>query len=110
VLLGPEDGTLFGRDAELVLKWEGMGPLAENEWYAVRLNWLENGQLSFGGTNVKENFWIVPADQYWGLADQSTGRKYEWLVFIEAITVNENGEQIARPVSEVSETLSFLWQ
>ena len=26
------------------------------------------------------------------------------------ITVNENGEQIARPASEVSDTLSFLWQ
>jgi len=110
VLLGPDDGTLFGRDAEIVLKWADMGPLAENEWYAIRLNWLENGQLSFGGTNIKENFWIVPADQYWGLADQSTGRKYEWFVFIEAITPNENGEQIARPASEVSDTLSFLWQ
>jgi predicted nucleic acid-binding Zn ribbon protein len=110
VLVAPADGTLFGRDAELVLKWEDMGPLAANEWYAVRLNWLENGQLSFGGTNVKENFWIVPADQYWGLADQSTGRKYEWFVFIESITVNENGDQVAQPASEVSDKSSFLWQ
>ncbi len=110
VLLEPEDRTLFGRDAELVLKWEAMGPLADNEWYAVRLNWLENGRQSFGGTNIKENFWIVPPEQYWGLADQSTGRKYEWFVFIEAVTTDKNGQQVAKPVSEVSETASFLWQ
>ena len=87
-----------------------MGPLADNEWYAVRMNWLENGQLSFGGTNIKKNFWIVPPDQYWGLADQSTGRKYEWFVFIEEITTDANGQQIAKPASEVSDTASFLWQ
>jgi hypothetical protein len=109
-LLGPPDGTLFGRDAEIVLKWQDIGPLAENDWYAIRMTWFQNGQISFGGTNIKENFWIVPADQYWGLADQATGRKYEWFVFIETIAVNENGEQLARPASDVSDTLSFLWQ
>jgi hypothetical protein len=110
VLLGPENGKIFARDQELLLTWQDMGPLADNEWYAVRLTWLQNGQISFGGNNIKQNFWIVPPDQYWGLADQSTGRKYEWFVFVEKITTDANGQQVGQAVSEVSDRLSFLWQ
>ncbi len=110
VLLGPEAGTVYSQDQELQLRWQDMGPLAPNEWYAVRLIWQQDGQLAFGGTNVKDNFWIVPPELYWGLADQFTGRKYEWYVFIEEITTNESGQQVGRPVSEVSDRLNFLWQ
>lgn len=92
------------------MRWQDMGTLAPNEWYAVRLIWQQDGQLAFGGTNVKDNFWIVPPELYWGLADQFTGRKYEWYVFIEEISTNENGQQVGRPVSEVSDRLNFLWQ
>lgn len=109
VLLAPTGDEIYSRSEELVLRWQDMGPLAPNETYAIRLTWLENGQLSFGGTNVKENFWIVPPDLYWGLADEFTGRKYEWYVFVEAITT-ENGQQVAKPVSDVSDRWTFLWQ
>lgn len=87
-----------------------MGSLDENQFYAVRMTWQQNGQIAYGGTNVKENFWIVPADQYWGLADEFTGRQYEWYVYIEQITTDAGGRQTAQPVSEVSETSTFLWQ
>ncbi len=110
VLAGPEDGKIFGRQEELLLRWEDLGPLAPNEWYAVRLSWLQDGQLSFGGTNVKENFWIVPPELYWGLADEFTGRRYEWYVFVEEITTTESGQQVGRPASEVSGRRTFLWQ
>ncbi len=109
VLLGPPTDKIYSRSEDLVLRWQDMGLLAPNESYAIRLTWLQNGQISFGGTNVKENFWIVPPDLYWGLADQFTGRKYEWYVFVEAITT-ENGQQVAKPVSEVSDRWTFLWQ
>jgi hypothetical protein len=109
VLIGPENGKIFGQTEELILRWEDMGTLTSNETYAVRLTWLQNGEISFGGTNVKENFWKVPPDIYWGLADQFTGRKYEWYVFVEAIT-NEGGNQVAKPVSPVSDRRTFLWQ
>jgi hypothetical protein len=109
VLVGPPSDNIYSRNEELVLRWQDMGLLAPNETYAVRLTWLQNGQLSFGGTNVKENFWMVPPGLYWGLADQFTGRKYEWYVFVEAI-VTENGQQVAKPVSEVSDRWTFLWQ
>lgn len=94
----------------MVLRWENVGELAPNQWYAVRLTWQQNGQLAFGGHNLKENLWVVPPDLYWGLADEFTGRQYEWFVFIEEITTNESGQEVGRPVSEVSERSTFLWQ
>jgi hypothetical protein len=87
-----------------------MGPLGPNEFYAVRMTWQQNGQVAYGGTNVQETFWLVPPEQYWGLADQFTGRKYEWYVYVEEITTDESGRKVGRPISEVSNTLSFLWQ
>jgi hypothetical protein len=109
-LLGPEDGAIFARDQELVLQWEDMGPLGPNEFYAVRLVWQQDEQPAYGGTNIKENFWIVPPDAYWGLADEFTGREYEWYVYIEEIATDDSGQEVGRPISEVSETQSFLWQ
>jgi hypothetical protein len=109
ILVGPSSDKIFGRNEELILRWQDMGQLGPNETYAIRLTWLQNGQISFGGTNVKENFWIVPPNLYWGLADQFTGRKYEWYIFVEAITT-ENGQQVAKPISDVSDRRTFLWQ
>ena len=108
--LGPEDGRIFARRQELILRWEDVGPLEPDEFYAVRMTWLQEGQLAYGGTNVKENFWKVPADAYWGLADEFTGRRYQWYVYIEKITTDETGQQFGRPVNDASDTLSFLWQ
>jgi hypothetical protein len=110
VLLGPENGRIFGKDEELILRWENMGPLGPDEYYAVRMTWKQNSQLAYGGTNVRENFWVIPPDQYWGLADEFTGRKYEWYVYIEEIVTDEHGRRVGRPISEVSDTLTFLWQ
>ncbi len=110
VLLGPEEDRVFGQGEELVLRWEDMGPLGPNEFYAVRLIWQQDGQPAYGGTNIKENFWIVPSEAYWGLADEFTGRQYEWYVYIEEISANDDGQKVGRPASEVSDTLSFLWQ
>lgn len=109
-LLGPADGKLFGRQEEVVLRWENMGTLGPDEWYAVRLTWLEQGQLSFGGHNLKDNVWVVPPELYWGVADEFTGRKYEWFVFIEEIAVDDAGNQVGRPISQPSERFTFLWQ
>lgn len=110
VLIGPQDGTLFSKNEEVTLRWENMGPLGPDQFYAVRMTWQQDGETAYGGTNTKENVWIIPAAQYWGLADNLTGRKYEWYVYVEEIITDEAGQEEGRPVSDVSETLSFLWQ
>jgi hypothetical protein len=109
-ILGPADGRLFGRDEELILRWKDMGTLGENEFYAIRMTWRQDNQLSYGGTNTKNNFWQIPPELYWGLADEFTGREYEWYLYVEEIATNDDGQQIGRPVSDVSETSTFLWQ
>ncbi len=109
-LIGPEDGVLFGQQQELMLQWADMGELGPDEFYAVRLVWEQDGQAAYGGTNIKGNFWIIPPETYWGLADEFTGRRYEWYVYIEEVTVDENGQQVSRSLSDVSNRSTFLWQ
>ena len=112
VLIGPPDGEiLVGREQYVVLSWEPVGPLADNEWYAVRLSWSENGTLSQrGGNNLKETSWQIPADFYWGKADQETGRAYEWYVYVERVTETEDGQRVGEPVSPSSKTRELYWQ
>ncbi|MEJ2560327.1 MAG: hypothetical protein P8186_29745, partial [Anaerolineae bacterium] len=104
VLRSPLDGeVLVGRGQFVVLRWESVGPLAEDEWYAVRLSWSENGTIAQrGGNNLKETSWQIPADFYWGKADQETGRAYEWYVYIERVTETEDGQKVGEPVSPPS--------
>ena len=107
--LAPEDGATFEEFSRIELQWEAAGILGPDEWYAVRLNWLENGERQFGGTNIKETTWIVPHDAYYARADQGTGRVYEWTVFVEKVTEDEDGEKTGRPVSATSEPQTFFW-
>lgn len=109
VLLGPEDNARFEKDRELKLSWEPVGELAEDEWYAVRMNWLQNGVRAFGGTNTKDTFWIIPPEQYYGLADLGTGRVYEWTVFVEKVTTDETGSAGSVPLSPSTEVRIFFW-
>jgi hypothetical protein len=111
-LIGPPDGEIFvGREQYVVLSWEPVGLLADNEWYAVRLSWSENGTLGQrGGNNLKQTSWQIPADFYWGKADQETGRAYEWYVYVERVTETEDGQRVGEPVSPSSKTRVLYWQ
>lgn len=112
VLIGPPDGEIFaGPDQFVILSWKPAGQLAEDEWYAVRLSWAENGTFSQrGGDNLKETSWRIPAGFYWGKADQESGRAYEWYVYVERVTETEDGQRVGEPVSPSSETRVFYWQ
>ncbi len=111
-LVGPDDGVIIrGRDQRVVLQWEPAGPLAADEWYAVRLSWSENGVFEQrGGNNLKETAWQIPADFFWGKADQETGRAYKWYVFVERVTETADGTKVGEPLSPPSETRTLYWQ
>lgn len=101
----------MGPEQFVVLSWKPVGTLAADEWYAVRLSWSENGVFSQrGGNNLKETSWRIPADFYWGKADQETGRAYEWYVYVERVTEGEDGQRVGEPVSPFSETRVLYWQ
>jgi LysM repeat protein/ribosomal protein L37E len=101
----PTEGEVFsgGRDVVIILRWEAVGPLAADEWYAVRLHYLANGQTQYTGANVKETSWRVPADLF-GKADQPD-RVYQWDVTVIRVGPDGTGQEI----SPRSPTRSFRW-
>jgi hypothetical protein len=107
----PDEEIFIGENQLIVLRWEAAGDLGPDEWYAIRFSWTENGAFSQrGGNNVKENSWRVPAEAIYHRADQETGRAYEWYVYVERVSENEDGDRVGEPVSPVSEKRTFYWQ
>jgi hypothetical protein len=103
-LTGPEDEIVFNGINEIVLQWEPVGDLDADEQYAVRLVYPFNGQVTYGGANVKENRWVVPLQLY-GKIDPPENR-YEWFVVVERL--NEDGSGTA--ISPESERWHFVWK
>jgi RNA polymerase subunit RPABC4/transcription elongation factor Spt4 len=108
-LLGPQDGTLFVGEAEkIVLRWESMGVLAEDEWYAVSLRYLQDGQLQYSGNRVKENKWQLPVEFFFAKADPPE-RAYQWDVTVIRVESGPKGETDT-DISAGSESWTFYWK
>jgi hypothetical protein len=103
ILLGPKDGAQFDGIYEIKLEWEPV-ELAADEQYAVRIVYQFNGQVTYGGAQVKEPVWVVPL-KLRGQIDPPDNR-YEWFVVVERL--NEDGSGTA--VSPESEHWSFVWR
>ena len=108
-LLGPEDGTVFIGEAEkIVLRWESVGVLTEDEWYAVSLRYLQGGQLQYSGHQVKENEWQLPAEFFFAKADPPE-RAYQWDVTVVRVESGPKGETDT-DISPRSESRTFYWK
>jgi hypothetical protein len=108
-LLGPEDGTVFVGEAEkIVLRWESVGLLAEDEWYAVSLRYLQGGQLQYSGNRVKENKWQLPVEFFFAKADPPE-RVYQWDVTMIRVESGPKGETDT-DISPRSESWTFYWK
>ncbi len=103
VLLEPQDGGVVpGRLA--LLKWEPAGPLADDEWYAVRLVYLQQGAPVYQGDQVKVPEWLVP-ERFYYQAD-GPALEYRWFVFVE----RHNPDGSITQLSPESKTFTFRWQ
>ena len=103
VLLEPSDeGVVSG--VLNILKWESVGELADDEWYAVRLIYLQQGQPVYEGDLVKALDWRVP-DRFFYQAD-GPALEYRWYVFVE----RQNADGSATQMSPESEEFSFRWE
>ncbi|TEU15111.1 MAG: zinc ribbon domain-containing protein [Anaerolineales bacterium] len=108
-LLGPEDGTVFVGEAEkIVLRWESVGMLAEDEWYAVSLRYLQGGQLQYSGNRVKENKWQLPVEFFFAKADLPE-RAYQWDVTMIRVESGPKGETDT-DISPRNESWTFYWK
>ncbi|MCS7259745.1 MAG: hypothetical protein NZ765_03055 [Anaerolineae bacterium] len=102
-LLEPENGGKVGGRLAY-LKWEPVGPLAEDEWYAVRLIYLQQGQPVYQGDNIKETTWQVP-ERFYYQAD-GPALLYRWYVYVE----RKNPDGTATQLSPNSEEFVFRWE
>jgi hypothetical protein len=103
-LIGPPSGQFYSGINEIILEWEAVEELAPDEQYAFRLVYPYNGQITYGGANIKENRWVVPLQLY-GKIDPPDNT-YEWFVVVERL--NEDGSGTA--ISPESERWTFTWK
>jgi hypothetical protein len=94
--VGPESDEVFAFEQPVLLEWQPVGVLGDNQWYEVRL-W-RNGTEWAGAERVKESQWNVTPDYNPG--------RYGWRIAV--ITV-ENGEW-AGDISPETETTFFSWE
>ncbi len=103
VLTWPEDNTLIPTKIAL-LKWDPVGPLAEDEWYAVRLVFQRRGQTVYEGDTMRAPEWWLPERLYF-MAD-GPALEYHWFVFVE----RHNADGSTTQLSPESKTLTFSWR
>jgi hypothetical protein len=108
-LTGPENEHEFiGGDAAMItLQWEPVGPLAENEWYQVALDFYKSGETQYEGNRIKETEWRVP-EYFHGQADQPE-RAYYWNVTVVQVDKDPEGKETSIERSPPSETRTFHW-
>jgi hypothetical protein len=102
-LLEPKDGGVVPGRINY-FKWEPVGPLADDEWYAVRLVFLQQGQPAYEGDRTKEPVWLVPERLYYK-AD-GPALEYSWFVFVE----RQNPDGSTSQLSPESKTHVFRWE
>ncbi len=102
-LIWPEDGSAVPGVIN-ILQWEPVGPLDDDEWYAVRLVYREQGELVYAGDRVKIPEWRVP-DRLYYRAD-GPDLEYSWYIFVE----RDNSDGSTNQLSPDSETFVFRWE
>lgn len=103
ILVSPETEVRIPANEEVLLKWNPVGTLAENERYAIRLIFVENGEHKWDGHQMRSTSWVLPRDFLYRVDGPEF--KFEWFVFVEK--VEENGQTV--PISSNSEIRVFYW-
>jgi hypothetical protein len=99
----PKDNSV-ATGSILYLKWQPVGPLADDEWYAVRLIFNEQGQPVYEGDRTKEPEWLVPGRLYYKADGPEL--QYRWFVFVE----RQNADGSTSQLSPESQTNVFRWE
>ncbi len=107
-LAGPKSGDSFrGASSPPELKWEPIDELGPDDFYLVKLQFLENGQPSSYTQPLKDTAWEVPTDILH--RTDSPEREIQWSVVVAQIPPDSDNENAAE-LSEPSETRFFTWQ
>lgn len=87
-----------------ILRWRPVGPLADDEWYAVRMLFSQAGQPVIEGDRVKVPEFRMP-DRLFYAAD-GPELQYRWFVFVE----RDNPDGSTTQLSPESQTFLFQWE
>ncbi len=103
VLLEPADESVV-TGLIVFLRWAPVEGLADDEGYAVRLIYWQQGKPIYQGVWVKSPEWQIPE----GFYHQADGPEllYHWHVFVE----RKNADGSGTPVSPKSEEFIFRWE
>ncbi len=109
-LMEPVEGSPFnGPLASFRLAWLSSHTLKPDEYYEVRVRYLQDGAEVFIPYRVQQTHWWVDKSLYLK-ADQETGRTYRWSVQVVMRRIAEDGSVTFVPISPVSAEWSFTWQ
>lgn len=103
-LLAPPDGMHFEPQETILLRWTDVGPLADDEWYVVRIPHEYGEEVGV----TRETQWQIPA--YVWLLRPPSGRLY-WSVSVRVRITDEipgNADQWPAAGAE-SPPRSFVW-
>jgi len=108
-LIGPEDEARFqGRNTEIILSWEAVGSLKEDEWYGVSLRFWAEDRMHYSGAWVKELQWRVPKELRRSPDPRQPGFQWDVTVMRQTGTKPAGGRDGVH-VSPTSETRVFYW-
>lgn len=108
VIIGPEPFANYaGKFTEIILEWEPVGILGQNEFYDVTIRYFVGEEPRYAGSGlIKETSWRVPVEAGYGIAGKD---QFDWWVTVRLGGTSVNGQpDIA--VSPSSEERAFIWK
>jgi len=107
-LISPEPEMVFsGQYDEIVLKWEPVGELADNEFYDVTIRYFIGDEPRYWGSGlIKDTTWKVPLEAGYGQAGKD---EFWWWVTVREGGTAKNGNPDT-PISPSSEERIFYWK
>jgi tetratricopeptide (TPR) repeat protein len=106
-LLSPQNEALFqGRFATIVLEWQPVDALADDEYYDVTVMHYVGAEPRYWGGSLRETRWQVPPEA--GLGEAANDRFFWWVTLRQANTAPDPG-QLDTALTPQSETRTFYW-
>ncbi|MEM7346411.1 MAG: hypothetical protein AAF485_19395, partial [Chloroflexota bacterium] len=108
VIVGPQENSIFGGPfADVVLEWEALAPLADDEYYDVTVRHIFGEEYRYWGAATRETqLKLVPADIRVG---EAGGDRFEWWVTARKADTAPPGQTLDLAISQQSEIRSFQW-
>jgi outer membrane protein assembly factor BamD (BamD/ComL family)/predicted Ser/Thr protein kinase len=107
MLISPQNEALFqGEFTSVVLQWELVGQLAQDEYYDITVMHYEGDEPRYWGGAVRETQWQVPVEA--GFRKAGNDRFHWWVTVRRSNTASGTGE-LDLAASPPSDTRIFYW-